>query len=144
MKNQTGEHALPVLKKANWDGLQNLMTHLKNNLDFYFLDLNSLENLLEFYFPKLVVQENLDEIRELQQSVMDLKAQCDYLKKRLQIDLDGKEAYLQNPSVFSFENHELEDEIHKFVTEENDLEKVVFSMVQEVLGTETADSLQLN
>lgn len=131
-------------KQISWEKIENLMEQLKSNLDFYYMDLNSLENLIEYYFSQLAAQENLDELRDLQQEVFDLKTQCGYLKQRLRIDMDGKEAFLQNPPVFKDENEELEHEIHKFVIEENELEKAIFSMIQEVLGNETSENLTLN
>ncbi|GAA4280965.1 hypothetical protein [Gaetbulibacter aestuarii] len=144
MKNYSETPPSQINKQISWKNLQHLMEQLKSNLDFYYLDLSSLENLIEYYFSKLVAQENLDELRELQQEVFNLKTQCDYLKQRLRVDMDGKEAFLQNPPVFKDENEELEHEIYKFVTEENELEKAIFSMIQEVLGSEASENLTLN
>ena len=144
MENYAEKELLNQSKKSDWERVNKLMEHLKSNLEFYYLDLNSLESLIDYYFSKLVAQENLDELRELQQGVLELKTQCDYLKNRLRTYEKRKEVQVENQPVLNDDNKTLEDEIQKFINEENELEKVIFSMIQEVLGNDTADKVTLN
>ncbi|MFH4967183.1 hypothetical protein V8G61_03170 [Gaetbulibacter sp. M240] len=143
MENYAEKELLNQPKKPDWEHVHKLMEHLKSNLEFYYLDLNSLESLIDYYFSKLVAKENLDELRELQQGVLELKNQCYYLKNRLR-SYEKRKEILENLPVLNDENKTLEDEIQKFINEENELEKVIFSMIQEVLGNDTADTVILN
>lgn len=144
MESYAKKELLNQPKKSDWERVNKLIEHLKSNLEFYYLDLNSLESLIDYYFSKLVAQENLDELRELQQGVLELKTQCDYLRNRLRTYEKRKEIRVENQPVLNDDNKTLEDEIQKFINDENELEKIIFSMIQEVLGNDTADTVTLN
>lgn len=125
-------------KDANWESLYLLVENWKKDLEFYFFDLCFLEIQIENYFFELLLYENLDELRELQIDVYELKSQCEYLLKDVQINLESivciiNGTYTHNSSGFRIENKQLGDNIVRFIDNEIKFKKVVFLMIKDVL-----------
>jgi hypothetical protein len=81
---------------------------------------------------------NLDEFRELQIELYELKSQCEYLLKDVQINLESivciiNKTYVHNASAFKIENKQLGDNILRFINYERKIKKDVFSMIKNVI-----------
>ena len=126
------------IKEANWEALYLLTENWKKDLEFYLFDIKFLEHLIENHFTKLLIHENLDELRELQIEVFELKNQCEYLLQCIQTNLESiskiiNETYSHNTSDFRIENEQLEDDIQEFINNQREIRRVAFSMIRDVL-----------
>lgn len=124
-------------KNINWESLYLQVENWKKDLEFYYFDISFLETLIENYFSDLLMCENLDELRELQIELYQLKNQCEYLLKDIQINLDSivciiNKTYVHNSAGFKIENKQLEDNIVRFIDNERKTRSVVFCMIKDV------------
>ena len=126
-----------VIKDTNWESLYLLTDNWKKELEFYYFDISFLEILIENYFSELLMYENLDELRELQIEVFELKSQCEYLLNDTRINLESivciiNGTYIHTPSGFKIENEQLGDTIVRFIDNERKMRRVVFCMIKDV------------
>ncbi|MCL5128275.1 hypothetical protein [Algibacter sp. L4_22] len=141
MKNYRIKPTANYIKEANWEELYILIEHWKNDIAFYLFDIKFLETLIESHFSELLEYENLDELRELQLEIFELKNQCEYIQQRIQLNLDNivkiiDKTYKHNTAEFRIENEQLEDDIISLINNEREVKNVVFRMIKEILENE--------
>lgn len=126
------------MQEVNWKDLYLLSENWKTNLEFNFVEIKFLEFLIENHFSELLLCQNLDELRELQIEVFELKNQCEYILQRIQNNLESiiaiiNSTYTHNISEFRTENEQLENDILDFINNEKEIKTVIFSMIKDVL-----------
>lgn len=126
------------IKDANWNELYLLSEKWKSDLEFYLYELNFLETLIESHFSELLLTENLDELRELQIELYELKNQSEYLlsytKNNLECIVDViNNVYIHETSSLRIENEQLEENIVRFVNGEREIKKFIFNMIKSIL-----------
>ncbi len=129
------------IQETNWEALNFSIEDRKTDLEFYLFEMKFLETLMENHFSELLLCENLDELRELQIEVFELKNQCEYLLQCTQTNLESIVAiinknYIHSTSEFGIENEQLEDDIQKFINNEREIKRIVFSVIKDVIEDE--------
>jgi hypothetical protein len=125
-------------KNTNWESLYLLTKNWKKELEFYNLDISFLEVLIDIYFSELLLYENLDELRELQIEIFELKSECEFLLKDVLFNLESlvfsiNGTYTNTLSEFKIENEQLENKIVRFIDNERKLRSIVFITIKDVL-----------
>ncbi|WP_396602027.1 hypothetical protein [Algibacter sp. R77976] len=126
------------IQEANWNELYLLTESWKNDLDFYLFEIKFMESLIENRFSELLLFENLDELRELQIDVYELKNQCEHLLNNSKNNLESivdiiNDTYILNTSRFRSENEQLEENIIHFINKEREIKRCIFSMIKNIL-----------
>lgn len=126
------------IQEANWNELYLLTESWKNDLDFYLFEIKFMESLIENRFSELLLFENLDELRELQIDVYELKNQCEHLLNNSKNNLESivdiiNDTYILNTSRFRSENEQLEENIIRFINKEREIKRCIFSMIKNIL-----------
>jgi hypothetical protein len=146
MKNYRIKPTADYIKVANWDELYILLEHWRNDVAFYLFDIKFIETLIEYHFSQLLEYENLDELRELQLEIFQLKNQCKYITERIELNLKSivkiiDKKYKHDTNAFRIENEQLEDDIIEFINNERASKQVLFSMIKNVLENEKSKKI---
>lgn len=126
---------------ADWQELYVLTEHWKSDLLFYKDDLKFLNHLVDKYFIWLSKKENINQVREIEQSLVQTNKTCTNLMERVNMHLSHLANLIENPfkydsNKFRTEHQILEDEITFFVKKFRENRKNVFEITKHVIETE--------
>jgi hypothetical protein len=146
MKNYRIKPTADYIKVANWDKLYILLEHWRSDIEFYLFDIQFIETLIEYHFTELLEYENLDELRELQLEIFQLKNQCEYMQQRIDLNLENivkiiDKKYKHSVKNFRIENEQLEDDIIEFIKNERETKQILFSMIKDVIENENSKKI---
>jgi hypothetical protein len=91
------------IHEADWQELYQLTELWKNDLEFYRDDLRFLQNIIDRYFIWMIKRENLDEVREIEVTLVEIGKKCDSLLKRAQKHLTHLADLIDDP--FKYDSH---------------------------------------
>jgi hypothetical protein len=129
------------IHEADWQELYILTEHWKNDLEFYRDDLRFLQNIIDRYFIWMIKRENLDEVREIEVTLVEIGKKCDSLLKRTQKHLTHLGDLIDDPfkydsHTFRTEHAKLEDDLAHFVHQFRENRKLAFKITEHVLESE--------
>lgn len=131
---------------TDWNELYVLTKHWKSDLTFYKQDLRFLSNLLNKYFIWITKTENLDAVKQIGQSVLDDKKSGKELINRVNehlshIALAIDDPFKQDSRIFRNEHQQLEDDIASFYKKVRKNRKMVFSITEHIVDSESLEHL---
>jgi hypothetical protein len=127
--------------EANWEELYVLTKHWKSDLLFYKDDLKFLNHLIDKYFIWISKKEDIDEVRFIDNSIIETAKKCSNLLKRVEKHLTHLTNLIENPfkydsHQFRAEHQQLEDDIINFVKTFRNNRKEVFEVTSFVLESD--------
>ncbi|WP_055436916.1 hypothetical protein [Lacinutrix algicola] len=134
--------------EANWEQLYILTEHWKSNLLFYNVDLKFLHHLIDKYFLFISKKENIDNVQDIEISLLKLDNICDSLLESIDLHLHHiaeliDDPFLSDSPKFRKEHEQLEDNIAQFVKDFRKNRKDVFKISEHLIKSEELVS-QLN
>ncbi|SNR59493.1 hypothetical protein [Lutibacter flavus] len=132
--------------EANWQELYVLTKHWKSDLLFYRDDLKFLDHLIDKYFIWLSKKENIDQVREIEVSLVETDKLCSTLLLQVNKHLSHLAGLMEDP--FKYDSHKfrtehqiLEDKLAGFVKTFRDNRKKVFAVTEHVIESEKLEHL---
>jgi len=126
---------------ADWKDLYVLTEHWKSDLLFYKDDLKFLDNLIEKYFMWLSKKENINQVKEIELSLVETNRQCFELLEKVNKHLINLAGLMDDP--FKYDSHQfrkehqlLEDNISNFVKVFRKNRKNIFAITEYVIESE--------